>query len=194
MRRTNFVFFLWMTSCSFGRHDAYIIDYTFLEMRLTIAHVYSKVRAQLEPFIIDIDPSYTILQIKEKITQQTYVQSYDQFLSVDGRTLDDEHTISSYDFIKSGSKITLVVFPNVLREKYRIYVAIQGPNEEHKTIDLDIYYYDTVAQVKQTIFECTQIPTGKQRLIFAGKQLSDERIFSNYGVQKESTALLFTRD
>ncbi|CAF1589985.1 unnamed protein product, partial [Adineta ricciae] len=118
-------------------------------MRVTIAHVHSKVCVQLEPFEIDIDPSSSILQVKEKIAQQTNVQPYEQFLTVEGRAVEDEQTVSSYDFIKDGSRITLVIFPNVSREKYRIYVAIQCPNGERKTIDLDIHYYDTVAQVKQ---------------------------------------------
>ncbi len=60
-------------------------------------------------------------------------------------------------------------------------------DEEREVIDLNIGFYETVAQVKQAIFERTSIPTSKQRLIFAGKQLEDTRVFLDYNVQKDST-------
>jgi ubiquitin C len=84
----------------------------------------------------------------------------------------------------------MVIFPNVSRERYHVFISIDTGDKEREIIDLNIFYYDTVAQVKQAIYEHTSIPTATQRLIFAGKQIEDGKVFSNSGIQKDSTVHL----
>ncbi|MCB2086570.1 MAG: hypothetical protein H6920_04220 [Sphingomonadaceae bacterium] len=62
-----------------------------------------------------------------------------------------------------------------------------------KTIPIAITRESTVLELKQAITAKEGIPPDQQRLIFAGKQLEDERRLVDYNVQNETTVHLVLR-
>ena len=62
-----------------------------------------------------------------------------------------------------------------------------------KTITLDVDLLDKVGKLKEQIKDREGIATNEQRLIFGGKQMTDQNTLAFYNIQKHNTIVISLR-
>jgi ubiquitin C len=106
-------------------------------------------------------------------------------LIFDGKELDDTHTLRDYS-IQNGDILDLVFrYPGGMQI---FVISLAG-----KTLALDVSYTDTIGDLKLQIQDRESIPPYLQRLIFAGRQLRDDRTLNDYNIHKDSALHLKLR-
>ncbi len=62
-----------------------------------------------------------------------------------------------------------------------------------KVFPVEVEQNYTVVQLKELIQSTEGIPPDQQRLIFAGKQLEDERLLSDYNIKEKDKIIMILR-
>ena len=156
-------------------------------INLVITYQFEELNTGFLKLIIDSRQSLSSLKllIIDEIKKKENIKSFFDIISINVDAEDivlnsDEPLISQG--IKDGSKFNVkfkfssfVLYVKTLTEKL---IQIPIPND-----DLSI----TIESIKYLILDSEGIPTGMQRLVFAGHQLEDSKSLHHYNIKNKST-------
>ncbi|KAH7829370.1 putative ubiquitin [Monocercomonoides exilis] len=126
-----------------------------------------------------------VSELKERIAEKDETPVNLMRLIYNGKQLSDEYAISDYN-IQEGSTISLVLRLRGGKSKELFVKSLRG-----QTLRFEVWNGETrVRDIKRMVAEKEGIPAEQQRLLWGGKELRDEVLLSEYGMEDKSTAHL----
>jgi ubiquitin C len=135
---------------------------------------------------LHVDSSDSIASIKTKIHELHAIEPRDQTFFFQGRKLNSHLTLWD-EHVDDGATLQLLIY------RMRSSMSVCVKTLTGSTFNLEVSSSDTVEEVKSKIQDSHGLPSDRQRLIFAGKQMADDQTLHDYRVDVESIIHLVLR-
>ncbi|EPS73276.1 hypothetical protein M569_01486, partial [Genlisea aurea] len=129
-----------------------------------------------ETIALDVETTHTIDYVKSKIQEKELGgMPASAELLFGGKQLQCGRTLGDYAIVKQSSLDLLFGLRGGTMIKVKTLTG--------KEIEIDIEPTDTIDRIKERVEEKEGIPPVQQRLIYAGKQLADDRTAKEYNIE-----------
>lgn len=143
------------------------------------------IRSVTDEFILEVDPSDTIAQVKQKIQEKRISAALDRIRLLHGeKILEDKKTILDYG-IQPGEVLNLIL-------KLSNQILIKTANGQ--TLNIEADHNNTIEHVKNLIEKLNGTPAEKQRLELDGKIMEDNLSLNDYNIDKDSKITMVVKE